>query len=865
MTRAALVALLVPSLLATLPCTAGALGVPGQGTQPAVAAPGMPIVFVENQGQQPAEARFSARAGDLSAWFTDQGARLLLRADDGVAVALFLSLEARGLDAAGGPGRGPVGDGEPAGRGNVYRGNDPARWVVGAPAFEALRYAEAAPGVDLVFRERDGLLSYDLELAPGADATGLVLRCEGADGLSLDDAGRLVVHTAAGALVQTPPLAWERDVDGVRQFVHARVRLLDGERWGFDVARRDAAAALVIDPGLTWGSHLGGSLSDGARAVGLATLGHVIVAGTTGSPNFPTTAGAVQGAIAGFNDAFVARIDPATGSLVFATYFGGNDTVIFRPDVIEDLAVGSDGFIVVAGTAASVDFPTTAGAFQETTTGGTDGFVARFHPGGFLVWSTRLGGSGNDEATALALDDDGVVTAVGLAFSNNFPTTPGAFDTSYNSIALTDDGWVARLTADGSALVWSTYLGGNLRDELRDVALDAAGRPVVVGLTGASNFPATGGAFDSSFNGAGASNTDAIVARFSADGSALEWATYLGGAGIVEGNGLALAANGDVLVVGETRSTDFPVALDALQPQFGGGTCDGFLTRLSADGSALVWSTFLGGGGDDALQSVALTSGDQATAVGSTTSSDVLVKFLPSLGLASGSGGASSTAGLGGAAGAPVAGGGFAGSSAPPFDVSLAGSGDALIARFSVDGDRLIWATLYGGSGFDEATDVVLEDDGAAWVVGLGDSIDLPLAGTPVQSQAQGANDAFVARFAVPPTYTVGYGLSARGDPPRLRGVGAFERGTSWELSLEGATPGARGWLLLGGPGAVGTLGMWPVLAALPLEADAAGAWSVSGAAWPLPRGSALAMQLWLPGAAGLGPSASAGLLVETP
>ncbi|RKY21444.1 MAG: hypothetical protein DRQ55_04265 [Planctomycetota bacterium] len=827
-----------------------------------------PFLFVENLGQEAAPARFVARGESLSVFFTPGGARLVLEPEGGAAAAVFLALEgARRAE--------PEALGQPLTRIHSYRGRDPSRWVSDARAFAGLAYRNLHEGVDLHFVTREGRLSYDLVLAPGADAGGLVMRCEGALGLALTDDGGLAVRTAAGTLQQSAPLVWERAADGSRDPVPARFVLLDQQRWRFDVQRRDPQRALVIDPGLTWGSHLGGGLADRAQAVALTPEGHVIVAGSTGSHDFPTTPGAIQGAITGYNDAFVVRIDPSDGAFMFATFLGGADAVIFRPDVAQAVTVGDDGFVLVAGTSASPDFPTTSGALQQLSSGGTDAFVARLHPDGSLNWSTLLGGSGHDEATALALDADGTLTVAGMTFSNDFPTSAGAFDESFNSLALTNDGWVARLSSDGAALAWSTYLGGSLRDELCALALDALGRPVVAGLTGSSDLPTTPGAFDTSFNGGGSTETDALVARLSADGSDLEWCTYLGSVERVEAQALALSALGEVLVAGETHGSDFPVTPDAPQPVYGGGACDGFVTRLASDGGSLVWSSFLGGAADDRLEALALSSGEQATVAGSSGSLGLIAGLLPKLspaasGLLSDSGVVVSQ---GGSPGPLVPGGPGPGArSAAAFDLSLGGTQDGLIARFSSDGARLLYASFYGGSGREQALGLALDEVGAAWIVGLSDSADLPLAGASVQPGPQGAQDAFVARMSVPPLSWFAADSAGDGARPRLSARGAFEPGSPWSLRVSGLRPGARVWLLAGPPGpgapllacaasrAGAVLAPWPVNLALCLPADARGEARWAGPSWPLSSGEALVLQAWGPG-----PCNSAALQLVTP
>jgi hypothetical protein len=320
-----------------------------------------PIRFVQNLGQTDPAVRFTARNGALDAWLTDDALLLRLCKDDGDGSAESSSAAGPAQETTrsgvvlrlrfdGAPDSARVvGEQAAAGVVHSYRGEDSARWVAAATVYSTLRWHGVAEGVDVRLLERDGRLAYDLLLAPGADLSRVVLVCEGAERLELIAADRLLVHTAVGPLEQVLPAAWEIDSDGREIPVRASFRLLDGMRFGFQVEGRNAARALVIDPGLDYGTFYGGSLLDEPTGVAFAPDGDLVVVGTTGSQGLPTTPGAYQDERAGNNDAFVARLDATTGQLVYATFFGGADVTTFEPEGAQGLAVSADGSVTVVG------------------------------------------------------------------------------------------------------------------------------------------------------------------------------------------------------------------------------------------------------------------------------------------------------------------------------------------------------------------------------------------------------------------------------------------------------------------------------------------------------------------------------------
>src|SRR5438093_239317 len=292
-------------------------------------------------------------------------------------------------------------------------------------------------------------------------------------------------------------------------------------------------------------------------------------------------------------------IDPA---LFYSTYLGGSDS-----DEGFAIAVDTAGNAYVTGSTFSIDFPTTQGAFQTTLVGFHGvAFVTKLNStGSGLVYSTYLGGAIADRGQAIAVDIAGNAYVTGLTFSKDFPTTPVAFQSTPNLLAG-NNAFVTKLNPLGSALVYSTYLGGDNDDQGLGIAVDAAGNAYVVGQTASSTFPTTPGAFQRT---SGGGEAHVFVAKVNPLGSALVYSTYLGGSDHDEGFGIALDGlpSPNAYVTGETRSTDFPIIPGAIQPTFAGGTgFDVFVTKLDPTGSALIYSTYLGGPGDDYGNAIAV-------------------------------------------------------------------------------------------------------------------------------------------------------------------------------------------------------------------------------------------------------------------
>jgi hypothetical protein len=321
---------------------------------------------------------------------------------------------------------------------------------------------------------------------------------------------------------------------------------------------------------LVYSTYLGGGGIDRGFGIAVDAAGNAYVTGDTGSTDFPTTAGAFQTTLLGIADAFVTKLNATGAALVYSTYLGGSDI-----DRGFGIAVDADGNAHVTGFSGSSDFPTTAGAFQQTSRD-DDAFLTKLDPtGAALVYSTYLGGSGGDAGRGIAVDAAGNTYVTGETDSRDFPTTGGAFQPIF--VGSDFNAFVTKLDPTGAALVYSTYLGGSDFDVTQGIAVDAAGNAYVTGETSSSDFPTTAGAFQSTRRGP----SDAFVTKLNATGAALAYSTYLGGSDIDRGFGIAVDAAGNAYVTGVAFSTDFPTTEGAFQPTFGGGFGDAFAAKIT--------------------------------------------------------------------------------------------------------------------------------------------------------------------------------------------------------------------------------------------------------------------------------------------
>ncbi len=384
-------------------------------------------------------------------------------------------------------------------------------------------------------------------------------------------------------------------------------------------------------------------------------------------------------------------------NLSWSTFLGGEGTDL---DQIRAMGTDSQGNVYLTGYTANAGFPITAGAFQQTFASGDDAFVSKISADGTgLSYSTFIGGLGTDMSYKLAVDQLGSVYITGQTTSSDFPVTPGAFDDSLE----TGDGFVVKLTPDGSDLSFSTFLGGAASDFGFGIDVDDTGSVYITGATNANDFPTTSGAFSQTLTG---TNFDSFAVKFLPDGSDLVYGTYLGGSDSEIGTGIALDAAGNAHLIGRTRSSNFPTTPGAFDTSFN-GAFDNYVVKLSADGANLNYSTFLGGSQNDINGSIAVDGAGCAYVSGDTRSTDFPVNGM---------------------------------------DTSHNGLSDVYVAKFNATGSILIYATFIGGDGSDTPQAIVVDDHGYASITGFTESTNFPTTGNAFDQVHNGSEDAFMAR-----------------------------------------------------------------------------------------------------------------------
>jgi hypothetical protein len=499
----------------------------------------LPLSFEANEGQTASQVKFLSRTNGYTLFLTGDEAVFALngrKTDAGkekIAVSRTLTSGMTEPKAGGilrmklrnaNPAAKVRGLDELAGKSNYFIGNDPKKWSTGVPTYAKVKYEGIYSGIDLVYYGNQRQLEYDFIVAPGADPRRIAFAVSGAKRIRRDAQGELVFKVGEEEVRWHKPVVYQ-EKNGERQEIAARYALTDVNRVQFEVAKYDASKPLYIDP-LIYSTYLGGIGWDDGIRITVDSAGNAYVTGATYSTDFPITAGAYQticdhGNNCGTNgDAFVAKLNPAGSALIYATY---------------------------------------------------------------------LGGSGQDFGGGIAVDGEGNAYVAGFTLSTDFPTMNPLQPNCGGGKPTCEDGFVAKLNSTGSALIYSTYLGGSGNDGAGGIALDRTGNAYISGSTTSTDFPTKNPL--QSANGGGANGEDAFVAKINASGSALIYSTYLGGSGDDYGQGIAVDESDNSYVIGQTSSTDFPTS-NPLQPTYGGGNRDAFIAKLNSSGSAMVYSTY---------------------------------------------------------------------------------------------------------------------------------------------------------------------------------------------------------------------------------------------------------------------------------
>jgi hypothetical protein len=640
---------------------------PTDTTNPAVANYMRPLSFESNQGQTDKRVDFLARGTGYSLFLSQAEAVIVLqrgapaKRDSHSRPTPGSSATVRMRPAGGNTSAKVDALGELPGKSNYFVGSVPERWHTGISNYAKVRYREVYPGVDMIYYGNQRQLEYDFVVSAGADPSRISLGFQSASKAELDPEGGVVMHTAAGDLRWHKPIAYQ-EVDGRRKLVACAYMRSGTDRLGFTVGTYDRSKPLIIDPVLEYSTYLGGSGDDSGVRITVDAHGNAYVTGLVTSADFPVK-NAFQNS---GGHAFVTKFD-TFGNLVYSTYLGG--TTGLNGDVGAGIAVDAQGHGYVTGSTDSSDFPT-KNAFQNTLRASNgNAFVTKLdRDGDSLVYSTYLGGSGGiivnqaagDVGSGIAVDSAGHAYVTGYASSPDFPTK-NAFQNTLKGAVAVENAFVTKFEADGKSLIYSTYLGGS-------------GSIVVDGF-------ASGGGDD--------------------------------------GYGIAIDVHGNAYVTGSTLSSDFPTKnafQDHLQAKC--SLCsNAFVTKLSADGDSLIYSTYLGGSGSDRGYDIAIGVHGNAYVTGSTASPDFPTKNA--------------------------------------FQKTLKNSnGNAFVTKLCPAGNALVYSTYLGGSSgvrfvSDSGNGIAVDTRGQAYVTGRTSSTDFPTknAFQKTLGGGQGDTDAFVTKL----------------------------------------------------------------------------------------------------------------------
>ena len=661
----------------------------------------LPLVFEENRGQAPGDARFVARGPGyvVSLGHTDAAIKL---SSGGATFRLEL---------VGGAAAPRIRAGERTdGVSHYLIGSDSRNWRSDIPRFASVRYERVYDGIDLVYYGNQQQLEHDFIVAAGADPKRIAMTFPGTDDVSLEASGDLRLRVAGESVRLRKPVAYQSR-GGSRQEVVASFAIDERGHVGFALGEYDEAVPLVIDPILAYSTYAGGTGSDYGFGIAVDGSGNAYITGPTNSTDFPVTTGAYDTSYGGTTgvapngDAFVLKLN-SSGAVVYCTYVGGSAS-----DIAYAIAVDAAGNAYITGSTSSTNFPTTSGVVQPQWGNAPfssfgDMFVTKLNPAGSaLVYSTFLAGYSLTTGYGIAVDSSGAAVVVGSAAFSFRTTSPLVTQPTAGS----SDAFVARLSPTAGSLEYATLIGGSNDDGARSVALDAGGNAYVTGTTFSTNLAVTS-AVQPTYGGGG----DTFVAKVGPSG-AKAFVTYHGGNGFDSEPAITADAAGNAYVTGTTSSSDFPVTASALQTTKA-LFADAYVTKFSTSGTR-TYSTFLGRDNADSGDAIVVDGAGSVFVLGRTQASD-----FPTL---------------------------------SPLQSTYGGSGDLFITQLNAAGSSILFSTFLGGSGNEEPGAMALNAAGDLYVAGISQSTNFPVVNAfqPVKSDSR---DVIVARIrTVVPTITL--------------------------------------------------------------------------------------------------------------
>jgi hypothetical protein len=623
---------------------------------------------------------------------------------------------------------------------NYFIGNDSSKWGIECRNFAQVTYTNIWEGIDLTYFFSPEGLKYEYYVHPHAQIEDLRIQVHGA-GLSHNN-DTLRMDTFLGTLKDDHLVVFGQDSNNT---ITAKFSV-EADTFSFTGIPSDRTETIVIDP-LVYGAFLGGSDNDYAYSITVDTQGCAYISGETCSFDFPmdVTVGGLPApgynqSFSGDYDAFVVKLNASGTELLYSTYLGGS-----KYEHVSSLAIDTAGNAYIAGYTLSSDFPMdvsvgglSVSGYDQSFHGERDAFVVKLNASGEeLLYSTYLGENSTDKANSIAVDSMGNAYIAGTTRGSDFPmdvTVGGLPAPGYNqSFSGDGDAFVVKLNASGSELLYATFLGGHSTDSATSLAIDTAGNAYISGETCSSDFPMdvtvggpTAPGYDQSFNG----ERDAFVVKLNASGEELLYSTYLGGSNYDYAYSIAIDFDGNAYISGLTRSSDFPMnnsiggsPTPGYNQSFNGGS-GAFVVNLNASGTELLYATYLGGSGTDGARSIAIDTAGNAYITGQTSSLNFPMDVT------------------------------VGGPTAPGYNQSFSGDGDAFVVKLNASGTELLYSTYLGGSNYDCARSIAIDTAGNAYIAGYTLSSDFPMnnsiGGSPAPGYDQsfnGERDAFVVKL----------------------------------------------------------------------------------------------------------------------
>ncbi|MFX1254011.1 MAG: SBBP repeat-containing protein [Promethearchaeota archaeon] len=574
---------------------------------------------------------------------------------------------------------------------HYFRDTDPTKWRVNNQYYTKLIYPNLYEQIDLVYEVRQGQLKYEFFVYPGGKLEDIKLHWTGPVSLQLLEQGmKIQVHRVSNVKGDLAPICHFMDTIPITYQSLARDNPLDGSFkllgsnvYGFSVPSYDPTKILIIDPlFLTYSTYVSGTGWDFGYELAIDLAGNAYVTGETSAMDFPTV-NAYDSSFNGDWDVFVFKLSPNGNNLLYSTYVGGS-----MAEEGHGIAVNPAGNAYVSGRTYSGNFPT-VNAYDNNNNGVWDVFVFKLAAGGSsLLYSTYIGGSQDDFGYGLAIDPTGNAYVTGNTYSTNFPTV-NAYNATGDGSTTYSDVFVCKLAANGSSLLYSTYVSGSRGDEGHGIVIDPTGNAYVTGYTYSLDFP-TVNAYDATGDG-DLNYWDVFIFKLAADGSNLLYSTYVGGSQDDFGYGLAIDMVGNAYVTGYTYSTDFPT-VNAYNATGDGSTSfrDVFVFKLAANGSSLLYSTYVSGSHEDEGHGIAVNPAGNAYVTGRTRSTD-----FPTVNAYNATGDGSNL-------------------------------WDVFVLKLASDGSNLLYSTYLGGSQDDFGYGIVIDSAGNAYVTGYTYSTDFP-------------------------------------------------------------------------------------------------------------------------------------------